>query len=255
MLIRYGDVVADYHTLSGNTALIIRCSGMPWLPSSDNDMPWLQTSWYDVVMPDYYGYARSLGTFTPSWCIQTVLDTAKTFRSWTVLDVRWNTSLQVHYDHIIVVGASFGGRVACMSPKFDTSLKEVVLCYPQLAPAKYGTLWLPEVTDVEFWRVAKQWYWWLICRWAEQERQEMFADQWPYIPTIHYDHLRDVSVFAWHGTADEVIHYTRTRDFCDQLVTRNPDGAYQYVQYYGLGHGWLCRKAIMQGWLRSKQKG
>jgi cephalosporin-C deacetylase-like acetyl esterase len=46
----------------------------------------------------------------------------------------------VKYDEIILIGGSFGGWIACMVPKFDPSIKAIVLLYPQLAPAKYGTL-------------------------------------------------------------------------------------------------------------------
>lgn len=229
---------------------------MPGLPSDKNDMPYLQTSWYDLVIPDYYGYARSEGLFTLSGCIQTVLDTAQTFCEGTVLDVRWNTSLQVRYDHIIIAGASFGGRVACMSPKFDTSLKEVVLCYPWIPSCDWWTWNYIEETLEQYHQQCRDWFGGLLRFADENAWNDLYNEKWPFAANkYNIDHLHDVSVFAWHGTADEVIHYTRTRDFCTQLFQRNPDGTYQYVEYYGLGHGWLCRQAIMQGWLWSKQKG
>jgi predicted esterase len=88
----------------------------------------------------------------------------------------------------------------------------------------------------------------------EKERQTLCADEGPYIPTMHYEQLRDVRVFMGHGTADEVIHYSRTRDFCEQLKTRNPDGNYQFVEYYGLGHGGTCKSAVMEGRVWSKMQ-
>lgn len=57
-----------------------------------------------------------------------------------------------------------------------------------------------------------------------------------------------------HGTADECIHYSRTRDFCQQLQEWNPSGDYQFVEYYGLGHSGTCKTAIMEGWIWKKMQ-
>jgi cephalosporin-C deacetylase-like acetyl esterase len=220
---------------------------MPSLPNDNgSEFSLLQKSWYDVVVPEYYGYARSGWLFTPSGCIQAVLDTVKIFSKGSVQDVWGNKALQVSYEKIIIVGSSFGGWIAAMAPKFEPCIKEIILLYPQLAPAKYGTLWLPEETTHEFRRTCKQGYNGLFRRWDDAEWQAMFADQGPYVPMEHYEHLKDVSVFMGHGTADDVIHYSRTKEFYKKLTSYNPTGTYEYVEYYGLGHGGICKQAIME---------
>jgi hypothetical protein len=255
MLIRYWDLVASYFSKEWNTKLIIRSRGMPWLPSeSDESWRFLQKSWYDVVAPDYYGYARSGGVFTPSWCVQTVVDTANTFRSGIILDVRWNSELSVHYDEIVVVGSSFWWWVACMVPKFDTSIKEIVLLYPRFPRNDFATLWYKEETTEEYIRQCTLWYSWLM-RFGDQEWWELlYNGEWTYAIEKEYEHLRDVSIFMGYGTADEIIHYSRTRDFYTQLQEWNPSGEYSYVEYYGLGHSGTCKTAIMEGRLRSKMQ-
>ena len=57
-----------------------------------------------------------------------------------------------------------------------------------------------------------------------------------------------------HGTADDIIHYSRTKDFYEQLVSWNPKGDYHYAEYYGLGHGGLCSGAILSGRLWNKKE-
>ena len=57
-----------------------------------------------------------------------------------------------------------------------------------------------------------------------------------------------------HGTADEVIHYSRTKDFYEQLKSRNPKGNYHYAEYYGLSHGGISSNAILSGRLWNKKE-
>lgn len=255
MLIRYRELVASYHNSLGNTKLIIRCSGMPGLPD-DNDPAFslLQKSWYDVVKPDYYGYARSGGLFTPSWCVQTVLDTAETFRQGRIFDVWGNQELTVSYDEIVLVWSSFGGWVACMAPKFDATIKEVVLCYPWFPNQNFGQIWYAEETIEEYQRQCRDWYTGVIRRWDESAWEQLYSWVGEFSILSECKHLKNVSLFLWHGTADECIHYSRTRDFCEQLKTLNPNGDYHYAEYFGLGHGWICKQAIIEGWLRKKMQ-
>ena len=81
-------------------------SGAPSLPSSaDNEATLLATVGFDLIRPEYYGYARSDGFFSAKNCIQTVYDTIQTFRQQIpVLSVYSpNELLLPIYNEIIIV--------------------------------------------------------------------------------------------------------------------------------------------------------
>lgn len=250
MLVKYGDLVADYYSVPNNNKLVIVASWAPWLPTGSDSTAWLWlAAGYDVVCPHYYGFAASGGDFTPMNCIQTILDTKKTFLDWTVYDVFAMTSLHVHYNEFLIVGRSFGGRVAAMLPKFDASLTKVGLFYPLLWHKPLNDPETTEETTDDFLTIIKEWLT-PLYRWIDDERWvSHFDDSSDLIPFYHFEHLKNVAVFGAHGTADSVIYASRTEDFFGKLQERNPSGRYSYYPYYGLWHGATTKLAATEGML------
>ena len=62
-----------------------------------------------MVVPDYYGYARSAGVFSTKNCIQTVYDTIQIFdQQRSVISVYSDNDLMLpKYDEIVVIGSSY----------------------------------------------------------------------------------------------------------------------------------------------------
>ncbi len=252
MLIKYAKwLVANYYQNPGNTKLAILLSGAPGMPKwSEDDAAILAQWWFDLIRPDYYGYARSDGFFSPKNCIQTAYDTIQTFRQMMpLLDLYGNEEiLAPFYDEIVVIGSSFGWWIAAMMPKFDASIWEIVLLYPRLAPDNMGLLGYAEESDEEFLR--QYTFHKHIYRFADgMDPFEAMIDIGELSPLVDYSHLQDTKVFIWHGTADDVVWSWRSQQFTDQLLAMNPAGEYKYAEYYGLGHGHLCKQAGLKGWL------
>ena len=161
-LIKYANgLVGQYYQTLGNTKLAIYLWWAPSLPASmDSEAKVLTKKWFDLVRPEYYGYGRSDGFFSPKNCIQTVYDTLQVFRGqWTILSVYENAELaEICYDEIILIGVSFGGWIASIVPKFDNQIKEVVLLYPWFGYDDMNQLWYPEESDEDFLRVLLVWY-------------------------------------------------------------------------------------------------
>lgn len=257
MLIKYAKwLVAQYYQTLGNTKLAILAQGAPGMPGwSEEDAAIVAKWWFDLIRPDYYGYARSDGFFSPKNCIQTAYDTIQTFRQMMpLLDCYNNTELLApYYDEIVVIGGSFWWRIAAMMPKFDPSIQEIVLLYPRLAPDNMGLLGYPEESDEEFLR--QYTFHKHIYRFADgMDPFEAMIDIGSLSPLVDYSHLQDTKVFIWHGTADDVIWSWRSQQFVDQLLAMNPAGEYKYAEYYGLDHGHLCKQAGLKGRLHWRKK-
>ena len=258
MLISYWDLVADYYSAEWNKTLVISASGAPGLPAGGDATAGLRLSaGYDLVCPQYYGFGASKWEFTPSNCIQTILDTKKTFQWWKVFNIFGWENLDVFYDRFIVIGKSFGGLVASMIPRFDSSIDTIGLFYPLLS-------WLPlndpsttEETTEQFVSMIKNDLS-PLYRWIDNvEREDYLNDSSDLIPYKNFAHLKDVKIFAVHGSADPVIYSMRTKEFVGLLNERNPNGNYKYEEYYGLSHGWSMKTVWtewMIHWLESEKK-
>lgn len=103
MLVRYGDLVGEWYSPGEqNDTLVIVAKGAPGLPKPVDPSPYFKAG-YDVIIPEYYGYCRSLREFTPMNCIQTILDTKTHFRQGDIKNVYGQEELSVAYENFIVV--------------------------------------------------------------------------------------------------------------------------------------------------------
>lgn len=255
-LIKYAQgLVGQYFQSEWNSKLVVWLAGAPGMPSSsESDAALVAQWWYDFVRPDYYGYARSDGFFSPKNCIQTGYDTIQTFRQKIpVFSIYRAEELDIpYYDEIVVVWASYGGWVAGILPKIDPELKEIVLLYPLFGYDDMGQLGYQEETDEEFLRQLALAYK-NIYRFEEgRDAYESTLDIWSYNTLSDPSHLMDTSVFLAHGTADQVIWVGRTQQFFKQLLAMNPWGDYSYAEYCGLWHG-DCKESGLKGWLYKKK--
>lgn len=257
MLIKYAQwLVAQYYQTLGNTKLVILAAWMPGMPkSSDEEAKILSWDGFDLIRPDYYGYARSDGFFSTKNCMQTVYDTIQTFRQKIpMFDLYGGQELLPQkYDEIVIVGTSYGGRVAAMTPKIDPSIEEVVLLYPYLGDDNMDRRWYPEESDEEFLRQYSLIYRHLYRLAPDSDPYDAFMNFGSYM-VDDLSHLQDTKVFVAHGTADEVIWYGRSKEFVEQLLAMNLQGQYKYAEYYGLDHGYSCKQAGLLGWLHRRSR-
>ncbi len=257
-LIKYANgLVGQYYQTEGNTKLAIILGWAPSLPTPpEQDAKIIANWWFDLVRPDYYGYGRSDGFFSPKNCIQTAYDTLQVFRDqWSILSVYEDEELAtVRYDEIVIIGLSFGSWIASILPKFDEHIKEVVLLYPWLGYDDMNQLWYPEESDEEFLRLLLVWYKHLY-RFAEgTDPYEAMLEIDEFNSTIDASHLENTKVFVWHGTGDDVVWSWRSEQFIQELRNMNPDGKYHYAEYYGLWHGGTCKEAGLKWWLHWRKQ-
>lgn len=257
-LIKYANgLVGQYYQTDGNTKLAIMLGWAPSVPTPpEQDAKIIANWWFDLVRPDYYGYGRSDGFFSPKNCIQTAYDTLQVFRDqWTILSVYENEELAtIRYDEIVIIGLSFGGWIASILPKFDDQIKEVVLLYPWFGYDDMNQLWYPEESDEEFLRLLLVWYKHLYRFAEETDPYEAMLEIDEFNSTIDASHLEDTKIFVWHGTGDDVIWSWRSKEFVEKLKEMNPHGDYHYAEYYGLWHGGTCKEAGLKWWLHWRKQ-
>ena len=191
-----------------------------------------------MIRPDYYGFGRSGGFFSPKNCIQTAYDTIQTFRQMIPVFSVYDKQEIVPplYEEIVVVGFSYGGWIASMMPKFDPLIQDVVLIAPWLAYEDMAMIDKPEESDEEFVRLYSLVYKHLYRVDPQQDPYDALLDIKSVFPMQDWEHLRDSKVFVVHGSGDKVIWSGRSEQFIKQLLAINPIGNYKYVEYYGLGH-------------------
>lgn len=252
-LINYAKwLIWQYYQTEWNNKLAIWIGWAPSLPSAlDQEAQILSKEWFDVIRVECYGYARSSGFFSPQNCIQSIYDTIQVFRNQIPVISVYSTDelLLPYYDEIILIGWSYGWRIAAAMPRFDETIKEIVLLYPALGRLDRNDHWNPESTDEDFLRE-------YLLGYKPIYRFEAWVD--PYDAMLKFEqlfslseisHLSETKVFVWHGSADTVVRCGRSRQFVDDLRHKYPDGNYYYAEYYGLWHWWLCKNVILQGWL------
>lgn len=255
-LIKYAQgLVGQYFQSEWNNKLVVWLAGAPGMPSfAESDAMLLAEWWYDLIRPDYYGYARSDGFFSPKNCVQTWYDTIQTFRQRVpVFSIYKAEELDVPcYDEIVVIWASYGWWIAGILPRVDPELKEIVILFPRLGYDDMWQLGYPEETDEEFLRQYALAYKHIYRFKPESDPYETMLDIGLYNPLLDLQHLRDVTVFLAHGTADQVVWVGRTQKFFNQLLAMNPWGSYTYDEYPDLWHG-DCKGSWLTSWLNRKR--
>lgn len=256
-IIRFNDIVADYYCEDWNTicAIIAR-----WAPSmswgKDSLAQTLLAHGIDSIIPDYYGYARSLKQFTPQNCIDTIRNTFTSIKWCKQYTAIYEQKIYhfPKYKQYIIVWHSFGGRITAMLPKFEKSIDTIALIAPQISSSDYNQRWYPEEDNEVFFKIIEQWYQHLY-RWIDHpDRSRHFNDTLWLTPLLQPEVLKDINVFMGHGTADDVIRYGRSKEFYEILKKWWLCKNLHFDAYYGLWHGGLLKEVAATGiahWMKT----
>lgn len=227
-LIKIGSIVGNLYTRgSKKDAIVIYGKGAPGVPDSGSiDVAeTILSRGIDLFVPDYIGFGRSDGRFTPMNCVNTFLELNKAFkRGCTGIDYSSMKSFRLKYKRVINIGASFGGRFLPAVARLDKSVKEIGILYSAMDVTEYGNLGKPEEKITDFMRVMKNsGYHHMFRGILENNWKRHFANKDDIAPVNNIKCLKDIKVFIAHGMLDDDINYVRSKQYFEKIAKTFPE--------------------------------
>lgn len=222
-----GDIRGVFYSKSKkkSKSLILYAKGAPTLPDDGEleDSEIILDFDIDIFVPDYLGYGRSNGIFTPQNCIKTFISLNSHFKN--------------YYQNIYFVGFSFGGAIVSLLPKFNKEINNLCLISPILDYGAQGSKSGEETIDDFFRTMEHAGYKHLYRGIAKKVWRDHFSNKDKLYPKHNIKHLSDKKVFLSHGRKDSVIHYAKTVSFYNSLHTAFPENENNFrLNIYDHGH-------------------
>jgi hypothetical protein len=257
-LIKIGGIAGNLYTRgSMKDTIVVYGKGAPIVPDfGEIDVaPAVLAKNVDLFVPDYIGFGRSDGMFTPMNCINTFLELNKSFkRGCTGINYGSMAEFRLKYKRVVNIGASFGGRFLPLLPKFDKSVKEIGILYSAMDVSGYGNLGKPEEKISDFMRVMRNaGYYHMYRGITSREWKLHLANRDDLAPVNNIKYLKDIKVFLAHGMLDDDINYMRSKQYYDRIVESFPEKAGKTLMlklYKNGGHGSTTAIPAVKDYLR-----
>lgn len=206
--------------------------GAPVVPDSGNlpDAPYILKYPVDLFVPDYIGYGRSGGVFTPKNCIKTFLLLHKWLKKGCLgINHYENLKLGLKYKRIIFIGRSFGGTYVPLLPRYNPEIQELGLIYPAVDNASCGSV-SGEETNEDFMRAMKSdGYRYLYRGIHSPDWTKHLNNEDGLSPMDNIKHLKKAKLFIGHGKQDKCIHYSKSQIYYRKILQSFPDKNDRFV--------------------------
>lgn len=242
-LLKIGNIVGTWYThpLFADS-VVVYAQGAPVLPDGGSlpDALSIVSHGVDLFVPDYLGYGRSGGKFTPLNCVKTLLSLYDGLSQGCVGTNDYEElKLKLKYKRVIFIGKSFGGNYVALLPKFNKKITEIGLIYPAVENKSQGEIEGEETNKQFFSSMEKDGYCHLYRGILTQEWKNHFEglDKLSAIDNVEY--LGDVRLFIGHGKQDKCIHYSKSIKYYKKVLATFPKNKAQFkLKLYAVGdHG------------------
>lgn len=221
--------------------LIIYATGVPLPPDNGtlSDAPFILNFKTDLFVPDYIGYGRSEGIFTPMNCVNTFLLLFNDFSNGCIAKNSYlNLMLKLRYKHIVIVGRSFGGMYTLLLPKFNKEIINIGAISPILDYVECGNI-PGEETTAGFMRAMNNDGYKHLFRGINSNLWKKhfynLDDLQPFNSIQFYKHTK---IFLGHGKKDNNINFIHTVRFFEQLNINFPKNKDRFkLELYSGDHG------------------
>ncbi len=178
----------------------------------------------DLFVPDYLGYARSDGRFTPMNCIRTFLRIYDSFTSGCIGRSGYSGErVKIRYGRLIFAGKSLGGSYVPLLPRFNKRISELGLFAPALDNKSSGSI-AGEETNADFFDSMRYDGYHHIYRGILSKRwEEHLENKDGLSPMDNIAHLGEARIFLAHGRSDRCIHFSKSVSFYESLQRVFPD--------------------------------
>jgi hypothetical protein len=177
----------------------------------------------DIFVPDYIGYGRSDGIFTPINCIRTFLNLYKNFiNGCTGKNYYENSEIGLKYKRVIFIGRSFGGTYIPLLPKFNEKIKELAIFCPVVDSKSCGSV-KGEESNKDFLRSMKDdGYHYLYRGILDPIWKEHLENRDDLSPMDNMKYLKDIKLFIAHGKLDKCVHFSKSVKYYEKIINMFP---------------------------------
>lgn len=231
-LLKIGDIAGMYYYSDDlSTTLVVYGIGAPippdygWLPDAKEIMKFKT----DIFIPDYIGYGRSDGKFTPLNCIRTFIKLYKSFINGCIgVNYYDNSKKKLKYDRIIFIGRSFGGTYVPLLPRFEPAIKLLGLFCPVVNSKSCGSV-TGEESNEDFLRsMKKDGYHHLYRGILSNEWKEHLENKDDLSPMDNIRFLSKAKLFIAHGKLDKCVHYSKSVEYYEKIKQSFPKSKNDY---------------------------
>lgn len=241
-LFRIGRISGMFYqnTLAPSRRLVIYGIGAPIPPDNGSlpdaaDILKFET---DLFVPDYIGFGRSEGIFTPKNCIRTFLELFHDLtQGCTARNSFLGISRHLRYDEILFIGRSFGGMYVLLLPKFNPKIRSICAIYPILDYSACGLISGEETVSGFMKAMNDDGYRHIYRGISKPEWIEHFQNRDGLRPIENLNNLENTRVFIGHGKRDHNINFSHSVKFQAELAKRFPARIKQFkISLYNADH-------------------
>ncbi|HET9946454.1 MAG TPA: prolyl oligopeptidase family serine peptidase [Patescibacteria group bacterium] len=213
----------------------------------------------DIFVPDYIGFGRSDGRFTPKNCIQTFIILFHAFsKGYWAKNAYDNSKVFLQYKRIIFIGRSLGATYVPLLPRFCPEIKEIAIFCPVVDSKSCGSV-QGEESNEDFLRSMKQdGYYHLYRGILTKEWENHLENKDDLSPMENISFLKDAKLFIGHGKKDVCVNFTKSEVYYQKIIQMFPQKKHEVVlKIYPKGdHGpTTTNKAVFDFlmWLKLKK--
>lgn len=229
VLVKINKISGVYYSCGKKTdTVLIYGIGGPTVPDSGNlpDAPYILKYGIDLFVPDYIGYARSEGKFTPKNCILTFLKIYNYFKNGVVgISYYDMKKVSLKFKRIIFLGRSLGGAYVPLLPKYNNNINEICVLYGAVDQKAQGEI-KGEETNADFMRaMVKGGYKNLYRGVLSKIWYEHLENKDGLSPMDNINYLGKVRMFIAHGKKDKCINYSKSVTYYNNILSAFPEKA------------------------------
>ncbi len=254
--IRIGRIVGTYYSCGKKTdTVLVWAIGGPTVPDNGklDAAPFILQRGIDLFVPDYLGFGRSDGVFTPKNCINTLLLVYKHLKNGMGAVCSYDRSkLFLKYKRIIFVGKSLGGAYVPLLPRFNKEIEEIGVFCGATDQSEQGKIKGEETND-DFIRTIEDGGYKYLYRGFIRNKNlwwNHLNDLDGLSPMDNIKYLENTKLFVAHGRKDEIVHFSKAVKYFEAIKKQFPSSDRFKLKLYKNGdHGKLTTNKATKDFL------
>ncbi len=219
--------------------ILIYAIGAPVVPDSGqlSDAKFILEKKIDLFVPDYMGFGRSDGQFTPLNCIKTLLFLYDAVTGGCVgINSYDDMKLKLKYKQVLFVGKSLGGAYVPLLPKFNHKIQKLAIFYPAVDQKSQGKVAGEESNAKFIQSMKKDGYYHLYRGILNKTWLKHLENQDGLSPMDNIKYLSNARLFIAHGKLDKCIHYSKSVIYYKKILEIFPNKKDQFsLKLYSAG--------------------